>query len=121
MKWLKRYKWTILLVVVVFLLIIMPGRDVPSIGIPHLDKVVHFCMFGSINFMFYLEYYFNNKCLPRFINPCIYLTIYGTLTEIVQYFVPGRSCDIKDLIADTLGILIVGLIMHTQLKKKLPS
>lgn len=121
MKRLKQYKWTSLLVAVVLVLILMPGDDVPSVGIPHLDKVVHFCMFGSINFMFYLEYYFNNKCLPKWIKPCIYLVIYAVITEVLQYFVPGRSCDVKDLIADTLGIVIVGLIMHTQLKKKFPN
>ena len=35
---------------------------------------------------------------------------YGATDELHQYFVPGRSCDVLDWLADTVGALVGGLL-----------
>jgi VanZ family protein len=40
----------------------------------------------------------------------------GGLIEIVQYFVPGRSCDWHDLLADTIGIICGAVLALIVLK-----
>ena len=38
------------------------------------------------------------------------VVVVGSVDELLQYFVPGRSCDILDLLADTTGGAIAQLI-----------
>jgi VanZ family protein len=33
-------------------------------------------------------------------------SVYGIIDEVHQYFVPGRSCNVSDWIADTLGAFL---------------
>lgn len=41
------------------------------------------------------------------------VSLYGVSDEIHQSFVPGRSCDVFDWVADTTGALLVVLLIHT--------
>lgn len=92
--------------------ILAPGDDVPSVGIPNLDKVVHFGMFACITACFVWEYYRANNKLAKTYLTALYFIIFAAVTEVMQYFVPGRSCDIKDLIADALGIVIAVVLIN---------
>jgi len=42
---------------------------------------------------------------------------YGASDELHQYFVPGRSCDLLDWAADTLGALAGGLLAGPFLRR----
>lgn len=103
----KKYKFTLIAIILVLIAILMPGDDVPSVGIPNIDKVVHCGMFGFVTMCYYWEYYKAEKKAPIFIWSFLCLVAFGGLTELMQSFVPGRSCDYRDLIADTTGILIM--------------
>ncbi|MBR0085765.1 MAG: VanZ family protein [Lachnospiraceae bacterium] len=45
-------------------------------------------------------------------------TAYAVSDEIHQYFVPGRSCEIKDMIIDAAGVFIGVLIICLVTKRK---
>lgn len=101
-----KYKFTILSVVLVMIAIMMPGDDVPSVGIPHIDKVVHCGMFGFVTLCYYWDYFHVNHKAPSVFMPLVLIALFGGLTEVIQIYVPGRSCDYKDLLADSLGIVL---------------
>ena len=47
-------------------------------------------------------------------------SVYGVTDELHQYFVPGRSCDVRDWMADTSGAaiaVILGLLVTTILRR----
>ena len=100
--------WTIFIQV----LFCLPGTSLPSSGflasIPQFDKVVHFFFFAG--FVSLWCYYFARKN-PGFDTLKItFFTIWfiavanGIIVEYIQfYFIPFRSFDEKDIIADMLG------------------
>jgi len=50
----------------------------------------------------------------------IVVMLYGGMDEFHQHFVPGRSVDVYDFLADTIGALIaiVFIVMHYHSTKK---
>lgn len=113
----KKYKITILAVILILGAILMPGDDIPSVGIPNIDKVIHLGMFGFLTVCFLGEYFWNNKNLPKLLIPWIALEGFAGSTEIMQLFASGRGCDIKDFIADSIGILLAIIVMRWMINK----
>lgn len=111
------YKLTLIAVILVLIAIMMPGDDVPSVGIPNIDKVIHFGMFGTVTFCYYWENYHATLKVPPFIWIFLAIAAFAGLTEIIQIFVPGRSCDYKDLIADAIGILVASGVSQSILRR----
>lgn len=67
---------------------------------PHLDKLIHFTIFFLLGFFFRLRF-------PK--TPLLYffliLISYALLTEILQDIMKlGRSLEVLDAVADTLGL-----------------
>lgn len=94
----------------------------PSPGdghIPHLDKIVHFCLFSSFSFAVYYGMY--RTWLLQVSSKLIILSflcilIYAGSTELIQHnFVLGRTGDWYDFFADILGT-IAGLITLQRVK-----
>lgn len=112
-RFINQYKFTIIAVILVLIGILMPGDDVPSVGIPNLDKVVHCGMFGFVTLCFYWDYSRATHKMPRFVLSLAILILFAGSTEIMQMYVPGRSCDYRDLIADTIGILLAKGVART--------
>ena len=112
MKKISAYKFTLVMVAVILVLVLMPGDDVPSVGIPHIDKVVHFGMFLTLTLCYIWEYHKKHQLLPKCYKEGLWLLGFAIFTEIMQYFVPGRSSDIKDLLADTLGVIVASLSVN---------
>ncbi|MBP3888453.1 MAG: VanZ family protein [Cellulosilyticum sp.] len=116
-QFISKYKFTIISVILVLVGILMPGDDVPSVGIPHLDKVVHCGMFGCVTVCYYWDYYKVYKKVPYLWLTIVSVVLFGALTEIMQTYVPGRSCDYRDLIADTTGIMLATIVARWGVKK----
>jgi VanZ family protein len=90
--------WTILIIIGCSL----PGSAVPKVPLfPHFDKVVHFIFF----FIFTMLWSVYNNCKwVTTIYIIITSFIFGWLIEIYQKnYVIGRSFDVFDIIADTIG------------------
>lgn len=47
-----------------------------------------------------------------FIAALIFAAFYGMLNEIIQLYVPGRSCDFQDWLADVAGGILAVLILY---------
>nr|WP_248874415.1 VanZ family protein [Epilithonimonas zeae] len=67
---------------------------------PHLDKLIHFTIFFLLGFFFRLR--FPKTSLLYFF---LILVSYALLTEILQDIMKlGRSLEVLDAVADTLGL-----------------
>lgn len=100
---------------IVGILTLTPGSDIPKVGwldkIKNFDKVVHAGLFGGLTFLFCLPYFnfpfsYYQKT-NHFIRISLAAIIWGITIEFLQrFFVPGRSFDLADWIADSIGVLI---------------
>jgi VanZ family protein len=86
----------------------LPGQDMPDIKIN--DKIEHFIAFGGLGFLLHLSLRIQNRFsfIKKFpyLFAFIFVSLYGALDELHQLFIPGRSCDINDWIADSIGAII---------------
>ncbi|WP_425235855.1 VanZ family protein [Ulvibacterium sp.] len=84
--------------------------SVPTINIPHLDKVVHFTFYfvaailGLLSFRMRLTQGTSLRKIT--IVMLLFLIIFGIIIEVMQYgFTTSREGDIFDALANTLGAL----------------
>jgi len=75
--------------------------------IPHLDKLLHFLVYGTIA---WLCAYLINKPARRISWPqaagiILFTTCLGLLVEWIQSYTPGRDASIHDLLANVAGVL----------------
>ena len=73
-------------------------------------KLAHFTEYFILGLLLINLFKNNNK---RYLYTIIIGVIYAISDEIHQLFVPGRSCDIKDVMIDTLGLLFSLIIIIT--------
>ena len=99
-------------------LLVLPGSLFSGPGlfsIPHLDKIAHLGLFGGLVTTWSLFYYFRKQ--PAIGNhgflwwAVLLVFLYGVLMEFVQRnFIPNRTFDVGDIIAD-LGGGLIGYIL----------
>jgi VanZ family protein len=99
--------------ILIFTLTSLPGAYVPNI---HLnDKIEHLMAFGGLGFLLNLSLRIQNKFAVVKKFPAIFtvfiVSSYAALDELHQLFIPGRTCDILDWTADTIGVTIGVIIM----------
>jgi len=80
--------------------------------IPYGDKVMHGLLYGVMTLL--LNYGLNYKSYKLFgfnmqIGALIVLTFAG-LEEISQYWLPSRTCDVIDFVADMVGVILFSSI-----------
>ncbi len=81
-------------------------------SIPYGDKVVHALLYGVMAWL--LNYGLGFRSY-RFLGISIQLgatvvLIFAGLEEISQYWLPSRSCDLFDFIADMVGVTLFSLL-----------
>ena len=98
----------------VLVLISLPGSDIPTVETwlndIYFDKWVHIGLFAVLTFLFIYPVTKLGLTLPVKKNTAIKIAIaacvWGLTTEFIQkFFIPDRSFDIFDLVADSFGIL----------------
>lgn len=72
-------------------------------------KCAHFCIYTALGFwlLFLVRQYIPKPALPISVAAAF---LYAVTDELHQYFVPGRSCQFKDICIDTAGAFTGGLI-----------
>lgn len=103
------------LFIIVTVLLCLPGSDLPggwfSAHIPQFDKLVHIGLFTALclSISYPIRYSNQDKTRQRQYLLLIALggIVYGTVMELVQkYWVTGRSFEIYDILADSMGCLL---------------
>lgn len=96
---------------IVLVLMCLPGSKVPRIKLFAellLDKIVHFGCFALLVVLWGLPFIRTNRQRVQKLSVFNWLLIagivWGLATELIQrYFIPGRSYDLFDWLADALG------------------
>ena len=74
-------------------------------------KIAHFSEYLILGILIY------NYCL-RLNLSALFCLLYAISDEIHQIFIPGRSCQIRDIIIDLLGAIFGIIILHLYNKRK---
>jgi VanZ family protein len=103
-------------------LLTLPGSALPQEtwinSITGIDKMIHIVLFAGLTFLWSGSLIKIKKIsLPMqqlFVWVALGSSVYGIIMEYVQkYFIPNRSFDLLDIIADTIGS-IAGLVLATK-------
>jgi len=96
--------------VFLYCLLIFLQSSRPSPGFtpdwPFMDKVLHFAAFALLGALFLRAFYttrFRHSLALMVILSVLFSTLFGISDEIHQSFVPYRTADVMDVLADALG------------------
>lgn len=103
----------------IMIAVLIPGGNLPKVGMGGLDKVVHIGMFAV--WAIAIRYDFDSRPFP-FLPAFLAGLIFSVLTEVLQLAVEGRSFDLYDIAADAVGVaaglLVGGAILKAFHKRK---
>lgn len=128
----ERSRWpfalTWVVVAVIAVLTLMPAPEAPEeVGlIPHLDKIVHYLMFGGLAAVWWWEYSLRRgyPAAPwRALWPiAVAVSLFGGVIELLQgALTADRSADIFDWLADTLGAFSFPAVCRGIIDRILPA
>ncbi len=108
--WLLPVGWS---VCIFFLLTRRVHRYVPGWLPPWADKPTHMMLFGSLSLLTYLAFRKGSTVTMKWAAGCafLYATVYGAAMEGYQYYIPWRTADWGDVLANTIGAAVVFLAM----------
>ncbi len=112
-------------IILIQVLLCLPGSTLPSGGlfdIPQLDKIVHVTLFAGATGLWCYYFYLNGKPAKQL--KTIFFVIYlllaanGIMLEYIQRdYIPNRSFDLADIIADVIAASIAYGICNIRLLK----
>jgi len=109
LRYLLQYKFSILLAIVIALLSLVPGNDLPFDSlhsIPHFDKIVHFSMYASLGFVALMESRRTRRYSLFHLLILVSILLLSGLIEILQAtLAANRGAEWTDLLANFLGLL----------------
>ena len=102
---------------VIFYLSSQSSIDTPSL-FPGQDKLFHMMAFGVLGFLFMgsMKTTTSGYRTGQVWLVVVLVVLYGLLDEFHQYFVPGRTVEIYDALADTAGALLGAWSMYYLVK-----
>jgi VanZ family protein len=119
---------TVIWAAIIFILLAIPGSSIPSeglFGLPDLDKIIHVFIFGTLVVLWsrYAIFRFSLQKRPVIMVGIVLLSsLFGIGMEYFQkYFVPSRSFDRSDMVADALGSVLAWLLCRFYMFKKIQS
>jgi len=89
------------------MLLLTPADEIDTFNyfdFPGVDKIVHLTSFMVLEILS-LKYFFSSHLKSAFIVIAITI-LYGVFIEIIQIYVPGRSFEWWDIVADFAGIIL---------------
>jgi len=94
-------------------------QSLPSI--PHIDKLMHAAAYALLGFLFFRA--FQSTSIQRsavllLIFSALASSLFGISDEIHQHFVPTRTADIMDVLADIAGSLLGAVTAQILLNRK---
>jgi VanZ family protein len=109
----------------IFIVSSIPQSALPPLQFDFIDKMIHFVVFFIFGLSLIVAFYPERQNQPLFKSVILIMLIgllYSAMDEFHQFFVPGRSCDIFDWIADSVGVatsLIFRRLIWNMLKSKI--
>lgn len=117
--YIKKYPLSIIIILtVVYLSFFKPPTNDDMPNIPHLDKLVHFCMYLGMSGMLWFEFYRAHRCerppmMHAWIGACFSPILFSGVVELLQqHATTHRGGDWLDFMANTLGVFAATWIAH---------
>lgn len=119
----KNKKYTVYLPLVIYWLALLTATSLPSESLPKIsynDKTMHFLAYGGLGFLLTLTFMVQSK-FPELRGYAVLAAItvaalYGALDEFHQSFIPGRSSEMLDWMADFIGSIMGAYLCLAVLK-----
>ena len=120
----KRKVWLVYIPLIIYWVILfiatsLPVERLPSIGFT--DKINHLIAYFILAVLLNLTLIYQRKSQLLFekapIATIVICLFYGALDEVHQLFVPGRSAEILDWVADALGTTAAVLLIYFLLNR----
>ena len=116
-----KYLWpAITWSIIVLVLTLIPGEELPNVPVFGIDKIVHVGIFGLLMLLSAAGLYKSSQLIsirkPSFM-ALIYSVSFGVIIELIQPFVPGRSFSYFDILANTIGVAL-GYMTYVLLRRK---
>lgn len=93
----------VLWVALTFSLTSIPNLEV-DVPLPHADKVAHFGFYGVMGLLCALWRRESGRAARgAVLTALLFVAVVGAVDEIHQHWIPGRSMDLFDWVADTTG------------------
>jgi VanZ family protein len=107
---------------IIFVQSSLPAIELPPVDIISTDKLIHMGVFGLLAALCYISLVHIPKKNMLNKSPfqwsAIIVTFYGATDEIHQYFVPFRSAEVLDWLADAAGVILVLILIKYYLQNK---
>jgi VanZ family protein len=117
--WIPAVAWSLM----IFYLSTRSSFPTPPFWFENIDKVVHAILFGTLSVFIYFALFAGHRL--RFIYAALLAifisSAYGGSDEIHQIWTAGRTSDLHDWIADTLGACIVFVFVLIPKRKPRPA
>ena len=116
------YTWLTLAYAVLILIISsIPDLTPPELGFEFQDKLYHFIEYGVFSVLLFFSLL--NSSRDFFRKNVLVISIfigasYAIIDEIHQRFIPGRSADILDFVADFLGVALIQIVFWIYYRKR---
>ena len=97
------------------------GMPIPDLGVTFSDKILHFLVFGFLGLLITRGMRYSKVKIFK-TRPMLMAIILGCIfalsDEIHQSFVPARSAEVLDWVADFLGIVFFSYLYSVWCKRK---
>ena len=102
----RAWLWPLLVALLIFVASSRSRVATPGV-IPHLDKVAHFSVYGLLGTLL-VRTQWGGRWAP--VVALVLASLYGVSDELHQSYVPGRSMEFADWVADTAGAAVAILL-----------
>ena len=113
-RYLKHYKWSLLLVAIIIVLSLYPLENPPLGDVPYIDKWTHVCMYGGLCLILWIEYLRAHQAINpwrTFVGAILLpLLLSGAMELLQEYATVNRSGDWADMIANSIGVILAALL-----------
>ena len=81
----------------------VPGSAVPDVGMESTDKLVHLFLYAVLGALVMRTAGVSHRPVRLVMMVTLAISLFGAIDELHQFLVPGRSGDVPDWLADTIG------------------
>lgn len=114
LRYIKKYPVSLAIILaVIYLSFFKPPTDeLPTFDIPHLDKLVHLCMYLGMSGALWMEFLYahRNDRAPlwhAWVGACLCPLLFSGMVELLQSSLTTyRGGDWLDFVANALGVLL---------------
>jgi VanZ family protein len=111
-RWLPPLAWAVLILV----LTSIPQPHLPDVR--GIDKLGHLCMYGVLGLLTVRSFATDLRPWRIFLLVLLGICLFGALDEWHQQFIPGRTMDVRDWLADSLGAGLGGMLSVAALLRR---